>query len=83
MFASGFTLEAVEAVVPDDEDAFEILDLLGVLVDKMLLLRGQPTTIAEQRDDAAREARLEEFRRRYGRVHAADAADAGANGGAP
>ncbi len=41
----------------------------GILVDKMQLLRGDPTSIGEQRDPA----RLEEFRKRYAAAVAGDA----------
>jgi hypothetical protein len=46
----------------------------GIAVDKMLLLRGEPTAIYEQRNDE----RLRAFRDRYGVAHAAG--PAGANG---
>ena len=39
VFAGGFTLDAAEAVAADDEiDAFDVLDHVGALVDKSLVV---------------------------------------------
>ncbi len=56
VFAGGWTLEATEAVCPDEElAAWEVLDLLSSLVDKSLI-------VAETRAEAARYALLESIR---------------------
>lgn len=61
-----------------DADLKDASIAFGVLIDKMRLLRGEPTSIDEQRDSA----RLAEFRKRYGNPAADAAADAGVDGGA-
>jgi tetratricopeptide (TPR) repeat protein len=64
VFAGGFTLEAVTAICSDpDMDEYEVLDLLGQLVDKSLV-------IAEEQAHEAR-YRLLETIRQYAREHTA------------
>ena len=56
MFAGGFTLDAAEAVVAGDAiDAFDVLDVLGQLVDKSLV-------VADDTDDGTRYRLLETIR---------------------
>ncbi len=61
VFVGGWTLEAAEAICPDEEiEAYEVLDLLALLVDKSLVL------VAESSEDEAR-YRLLETVRQYAR----------------